>query len=322
MSLFERLRWLGRGFHSDSVVLYGLRNGDFHDYLSDYGRFSSASINEPYKVILDNKLAFRGFMGMYVRVPENVCLLTRNRIAPCLDDPRIDGADSLLRYAREHGGIVLKPLASDGGKDILIVRWLDGVWYVNGDKFAEDALRARIRGLTGMVGTEYVTQGEFPASLFADSTNTMRIVTMIDPDTQRAFVPFAAYRIGTRASAPVDNWRRGGISAGIDVETGRMTAGCLCARDGTVMWYDSHPDSGAALAGAEVPGWTNVCNAVRDVADRFPILPLVGWDVLLTHEGFCVIEGNSWMGVGVVQVHSPFLRDPRVRAFYEHHGII
>lgn len=59
------------------------------------------------------------------------------------------------------------------------------------------------------------------------------------------------------------------------------------------------------------------------LAGRFPQLPYVGWDIVVTDPGeFTVIEGNTCSGVRVFQVHRPLLDDPRVRRFYEHHDVI
>jgi hypothetical protein len=47
----------------------------------------------------------------------------------------------------------------------------------------------------------------------------------------------------------------------------------------------------------------------------------VGWDVMVTDDGFQVIEGNKFSDVQVLQVHRPLPDDRRVRDFYRH-GII
>jgi hypothetical protein len=45
-------------------------------------------------------------------------------------------------------------------------------------------------------------------------------------------------------------------------------------------------------------------------------IPYVGWDIIVTDDGFCAIEGNNHPHLGH-QDMAPLLTDPRVRAFYE-----
>ena len=50
-------------------------------------------------------------------------------------------------------------------------------------------------------------------------------------------------------------------------------------------------------------------------------LKFVGWDVVVTRGGFCVIEGNNPPD-SVTQGDHPFLADPRIRRFLEYHEIV
>ena len=44
--------------------------------------------------------------------------------------------------------------------------------------------------------------------------------------------------------------------------------------------------------------------------------PLIGWDMLMTDDGYSILEANSPPGITVWQVHAPLLRDPRVARFF------
>lgn len=48
----------------------------------------------------------------------------------------------------------------------------------------------------------------------------------------------------------------------------------------------------------------------------------VGWDIIVTDDGYKIIEGNNYSDVNLLQIHRPLLADPRVRRFYLYHGII
>lgn len=55
---------------------------------------------------------------------------------------------------------------------------------------------------------------------------------------------------------------------------------------------------------------------------KLPFLPYVGWDIIVTDDGYRVLEGKAFSDVNVLQIHTPLLRDPRVHSFYKAHGIV
>jgi len=56
--------------------------------------------------------------------------------------------------------------------------------------------------------------------------------------------------------------------------------------------------------------------AILDVCKRMEYVPYIGWDVVVTPDGFTVTEGNGCPDVGH-QSFSPLLSEPRVSAFYD-----
>jgi hypothetical protein len=166
-----------------------------------------------------------------------------------------------------------------------------------------------------------VQQGEFPSSIFPGAVNTIRILTMSDPDTEEPFVAAAAHRFGSQSSAPVDNLHAGGLSSLIDLESGALSAAAERGEDRLIM-HDVHPDTGAQISGRVVPNWSALKEQVLEVANRLPFLCYVGWDIALTAKGPVFLEGNKQPNFRAFQLHRPLLLDPRIKRFYEKHGII
>jgi hypothetical protein len=84
-----------------------------------------------------------------------------------------------------------------------------------------------------------------------------------------------------------------------------------------------HPDTGAQIKGAVIPGWEGVRDTVLRAAASLPTNRYVGWDVIVDDAGTPVIlEGNARPGLDVMQVERGLLADPAVRRFYERVGAL
>lgn len=226
----------------------------------------------------------------------------------------------------DEGKAVIKPRRGVEGQDIHIYerdgdkRWLDGEPVDSMD------LNRALSNVSETVVTEYVEQAEYARQINPESTNTLRILTMIDPETDEAFIAAAVHRFGTSETGHVDNWSAGGLSAGIDPETGQMYSAAVSPKiTGRFERVTEHPDTEATIVGTEIPAWEVIRDGLLDIAGEYSNrLKNVGWDVIVTdHDGsFKIIEGNAAPGIQSAQTHEPLLSDERVVRFYKHYGVI
>ena len=72
----------------------------------------------------------------------------------------------------------------------------------------------------------------------------------------------------------------------------------------------------ARVTGIVIPHWSRVLAEVRRLTSAIPGSRYIGWDVVVTDEGPCFLEGNNRSGIALLQVHKPLLLDERVRAFF------
>jgi hypothetical protein len=168
-------------------------------------------------------------------------------------------------------------------------------------------------------------QGDFWRGLFPDSANTLRIQTLWTPGEPAPFVARAVQRIGTADTVPTDNWSGGGISAPVELATGQLGEGRMHPLKGKrrEQRFTHHPDTGAPIAGAVLPGWERVLDVVLRAAASVPFNRMAGWDVLVDREGEPVIlEANGNSDVNLLQVHGGLLTDPRIRQFYQTVGVL
>lgn len=340
----RRRLWLWRrGFLSRSEYLYDLEGGRHRQYLSDFERFvRTPRINGEWTVALSNKLVFHWMLAPFDEHRPDVYGMVRDgRFLSVGGDDASTGSRSRMptdggvatedrgaataevtRHLEREGRLVLKWIKGGGGQNVYLCSYRDGAYRVNGEEKTAAEFDDLVAGLDDYLVCEHVEQFDFGASIYPETTNTLRIITMYD-DAGEPFVPIAILRTGTDRSAPMDNFSKGGLSAEIDVETGTLGAAAQLPEE-DLVFRSEHPDTGERIEGVELPGWEAIRDGVLEIAAENAHVPYVGWDVVPTDEsgGFQIIEGNSYPGAKSLQVHRPLLADERVRSFYERHDVL
>ena len=116
----------------------------------------------------------------------------------------------------------------------------------------------------------------------------------------------------------------GAIACPVDLETGRLGMGCIPKSHERLeedRFFASHPDTGCMLEGKIIPDWERLKREITALTNRFPYLNYIAWDILLTEEGFCVIEGNASSGCMMFQVEHG-VRNEEIGAIYRSYGVI
>lgn len=312
------LRMLAAGFHSDKQHLYDLGpdGRPLPTYIGDFERLMLRRLNEPYAAFLDHKALFAQVFGTQFRVPTDHGLIRRGTFTPFGDDLEVSPTAAALRDPSLPDQLVLKRVGGGGGKDILLVtRRGDDELEVNGAPSSVDAVVEQLAMRTYVV-TDLLTQGTYANGLFPHSINTVRVVTM--RDDQGPFIAFAVQRIGNERSRPTDNLNQGGLAALVDLEAGTLGPARQLEADRRPEAHHHHPDTGAPIAGLVVPHWKAITELLLEAMEAFPGLRYVGWDVVVGDEEdeLLVLEGNSYPGVQVAQLHHPLREDERIARFF------
>jgi Sugar-transfer associated ATP-grasp len=304
------------GFYAESTRMYDFEKYGFDAYVSDFHRVATlGTLNEtPY--ILDDKAVTYLYLDQVGLPTPTVHGVAHQGKIVWLSEKPPDGLDDLLERRR---ALVVKSRFGSGGSGFAVLRREAGTTYVNGRAVADPA-----EALQGgpLIISDFVEQHEQLAALYPNTTNTMRVTTFRDPDSDEPFVALATQRIGTKRSEPVDNFAAGGLSAGVDIHTGVVRRALhrqrrVGAKDSREMgWVDEHPDTGLPITGLQVPHWDAVVAGVRRAAAALPGSRYVGWDLVITAEGFSILEGNNRADVTVHQIHGPMLVDDRMRRFF------
>ena len=330
LGLRQRLAMLRLGFLSQTHELYNLKDYELSDYFSDWAKarmsmmYDARNIRGGYQYGLNNKLFSTAILGQYLRVPTIYAIIEHGQIVPLAPADQQVLRETWIESCEAAGGtLVLKPSADGRGRGVFMLSLRDGALYLDDQSVTEEAVNNRIASLNEYIIVEFLRQGAFSAGLYPETTNTIRVVTVIDPDSGAPYLPIAVQRIGRLASRPVDNWNRGGLCAEVDLATGVLSR--AASREGTerrLSWYDTHPDTGLPIAGQQVPDWDAVKTTILAAAARLAYFKFLSWDVVLLDHGIAIIEADTVSGIETLQVHRPLLRDERLRRFFAFHGYV
>jgi hypothetical protein len=322
MPLGRRLACLRNGFNSRTAFLYGTQGvPDRRLYVSDWQEWAfSRRPNRSYSLLLDDKLLF---WLMMVSLTPNVApllgFIQRGDFFPTRGSPLAPcKVESLIGAAA--GTLVIKPARGYHGTGVAIIEPGQSSLKVSGKPIMRDTLVRSLRRGIHVVAPP-LEQAEYSRTIFSGSANSIRLMTVIDVDTGQPFIPFAVHRFGSLQTAPLDAFFRGGVAAPIEVGTGRMGPALALPREGRQV-IEHHPDTAAPITGLEIPRWQEICAHMLAIAGKLPCLPYIGWDIIVTDDGFVINEGNSDPSLRLLQTFTPVLSDARFSRFLRFHRAI
>ena len=191
-------------------------------------------------------------------------------------------------------------------------------FYVDAKEVSEEELINILKKRNDYHICEGVKQSKYLNKLYDKTTNTIRLVTLRNPKTNEFEVYSAVQRIGTKETIPVDNGSRGGLTAKIDIETGILTSAKCIQR---TVDFDVQKKKKNPIKGVKIPNWNKIKKEMLDLANKFPYLYFIAWDILLTEEGIYIIEANTSSGVNILQLWGGE-RNKGLGDFYRYHHII
>ena len=314
-SIFEKIKYNCLGFTNEDYADFNLKNTDYHDYISFRERWRLEYLNGRFADILGEKLMFERIFGQFINVPHINCWV-KNRKCVDLETGNEIG---LLSILESKGILIAKPTRSvGGGSGIHKISIDEGKYCIDQRAVTAEILEDTVSRLEEYIVVDYVKQAAYSNDIYAETTNTIRIVTVRHKNGDYDVV-LAFHRFGTDFSRPVDNICSGGIFALVDLDEGKMSVAKRVTEPNKE--YSNHPDSGSAIEGVEIPKWDQLKNKLVQIHKCFPYYTFLAWDVVLNqNEEPVILEINRGCDLNV-QVIRP-LRKEKIGTFMGEYGLL
>lgn len=204
----------------------------------------------------------------------------------------MDDYEVFAEFAKKHHEFVVKPAdysfgygihkasMDEYGNDYQVA--LESI--LNEGKQIQEKSPSRV---TRMVLEELINQDESLSVLHRGSVNGIRATAVRGKDGKiHIYHPWIKAGVGGTfvASAALN-----GFDAEIDPVTGVVISDG-CREKGEP--YKVHPDSGITIKGFQIPKWDELVQFVDEIMNELPEYGTVAWDLVLTPNGWCVMEGN------------------------------
>jgi alpha-L-glutamate ligase-like protein len=253
---------------------------------------------------VDHKLRTKQICQQHgIPVPETYAVLERN--------------GDIRRLAELIGGrqeFVIKPARGSEGRGIVVIVAHDGRQFTTSSGQRTTAgdltyhLSTILSGLFSLAGLpdqaileQRIVRHPVFEKIAVGGTPDLRIILY------RCVPVMAMARLPTQGSRGRANLHQGAVAAAVSL-TGGRTFGGVC-KDAAVS---VHPDTGAAIAGVEIPDWQPLLTAAMKLAEVLG-LAYVGVDFVLdASRGPVVLEANARPGLSI-QVANRCGLTPRLR---------
>ncbi len=316
-SLREKIWAYRRGFLSSDIDDYGLTETNYRQFLSNRDYYRLYPLNGLFDKWIDDKVTTKYILQPFNSyMPRYYCLIAdKDLIMPLMDS---DGnspatAEAIVDLLMSENNLALKLVYSQSGIGFHKISYTDDGFSINNNIVDRTKMLQFIEGLEGYIVTEYIRSHHEISRIYSVSPNTARVM-VVNEDGRHPVIANAFMRFGTARSGVVDNVTGGGIAAIVDVETGRFHD-ALKIEDHHTVKCVLHPDTHLKIEGI-LPHWELIKTKLIEISRYLSELRFMGYDIVITEEGFKILEINSLQTVARFQNNYPLRVNNAASSFF------
>lgn len=188
--------------------------------------------------------------------------------------------DEIREFIKKQDRVIVKPTSSTWGKGVGVKTYND-----------IDIIIENVQKGNHYMIEEVIVNHPDVAKVNPDSVNTLRVETCLDSKGEFHLLN-VLFMVGSTKTI-VSNCHSGGMMCHVDMKTGCIDNAGYNPKG---IWYEVHPASGIKLRGYKLPYIDKLEEYIKGVCQVMPNARYVGWDVVITPDGFELIEGNFCPG--------------------------
>lgn len=301
-------------YTNDFYYLYGFDiegfrdPNQFIDYLKVFRSRRDClnkSFNSPFIILRDKFLFGIVAESLGINTPRNIALIDNFKVYCKCFDGGVGEIHDLL-CCQNNLDAFCKLVDGECANGVFRLIVINGKLFVDGVTCSEEELKAKLKGGRYIIQQRIEQHLEMNA-IFSKSINTIRLVTVYNKQKDCIEAFSAVLRVGT-GSNYVDNWAFGGLSIGIDMELGVLRRyGFFKPGFGTKV--EVHPDSGVRFENFKIPFFMEAVSIAKRFHYFIKKIHSIGWDIAITPDGPCFIEGNDNWEISLMQACNGGLKE-------------
>lgn len=306
------------GMPNSYYFLYGLdikhfkNHHDFVDYTLFVHRRSAMNkriTSYPPIAILRDKSLFGTFAEAYnIYTPNNIGIIYNRKIFLYAEKKLLPFSE-YVKLSDKTSDVFIKKIDGECADGIYHIQINHGEAIYKGNRIIFE------NNTRYLVQSTILNQHHCLSKIFSKSINTLRLVTIHNLATDEIEVFSCVLRVGT-GDNNVDNWASGGLSIGVDTEKGILRKyGYYKPGHGTKVI--EHPDSHIVFNGYKIPYLQEAIDQAKLFHRYLYGIHSIGWDIAITEEGPCFVEGNDNWEISLMQASNGGLKKEFNELFYK-----
>ena len=258
-----------------------------------------------YTCILRDKRLFGELLSAWnISTPRNLMDTSQSNYAELLKG----------KILSREGEYFCKPIDGSCGRGIFKIITLENTCIIDNIEYSKsEAVEVAINKLSdaSYIIQPVIHQHKTISNIYDSCLNTMRLVTVSNKYSDQIKPVSAVLRIGCNGNI-VDNYEKGGVSVGVDLQSGSLVKyGMFKYGRGTKT--EVHPNTNVKFEGIQLPYFTEAIEQAIKIHSILREIPVIGWDIAFTESGPIFIEGNDNIEISISQQADGGLR-PKIES--------
>lgn len=314
------------GFLADHAAIYDVSEENYEQYLSDYDYYKVWPLNNWTRIWINDKLTLK-YMLANTRfdnfMPKYYFYTAQEGLRVLVDASIKNDDDEMLGFVnqlKEVGAFACKPNNGAMSEGFYKLSYCDEEFYIDDKTVTIEDIKEFVMTHKNYVFTEFLTSGKAIREL-SPQVPTLRLMVLNEngrnPIIVRAWMRFSNDLSGTSNYVTLDgsSLDKYTIITYVNPETGDFGNTKAVYAD-HIEDIDCHPNTKALLRGT-IEDYDLLKENVLEIANRFPTLEWMGFDIGITDDGFKCMEINSHPGIKYTQMFEPLYKDSIAGTYFK-----